>query len=293
MRRLARDRLAGADPDYFGHDPRIGPQRLTPAETASLYDPRLVQAAYRTCEVAVDPTVLASLVRDRLERTPRVSRRMRTEVLAVTPAPGHAVVDALRDGDRTSEPYDHVVNALWSGRLAIDATAGFASATPWLHRIRYNLRIRVPVDDVPATTMVLGPFGDVVSWGDRGVYLSWYPVGRRGSSSDLVPPEWPVVLDAAAEDEVRTAIHAALGAIVPGVAALPDDVVASGEVRGSVVVARGESDIDDPASALHERHAIGPQSHGRYHSVDTGKLTMAPHFARLLVERILGPEGPL
>ena len=71
---LARDRLAGAEPDYFGDDPRIGPQRLTPAETASLYDPRLVQAAFRTCEVAVDPTVLASLVRDRLERTPRVSR---------------------------------------------------------------------------------------------------------------------------------------------------------------------------------------------------------------------------
>ena len=218
---------------------------------------------------------------------------MRTEVLAVTPAPTHAVVDALRTATGPASRYDHVVNALWSGRLAIDATAGIAPAAPWLHRIRYNLRIRVPVDDVPATTIVLGPFGDVVSWGDRGVYLSWYPAGRRGSSGDLVPPEWPVVLDAAAEDEVRTGDpRRARQRSCPASPPCPTTSSRRARSEGVIVVARGESDIDDPASALHERHAIGPQSHGRYHSVDTGKLTMAPHFARLVVERILGPEGP-
>ena len=41
----------------------------------------------------------------------------------------------------------------------------------------------------------------------------------------------------------------------------------------------------------HERHAIGPSSHGHYHSVDTGKLTMAPRFARLLADRILASGG--
>ncbi len=64
-------------------------------------------------------------------------------------------------------------------------------------------------------------------------------------------------------------------------------MVESCEVGGGVIVAWGETDIDDPASGLHERHAIGPRSHGRYHSVDTGKLTMAPRFGKLAADRIL------
>ena len=35
------------------------------------------------------------------------------------------------------------------------------------------------------------------------------------------------------------------------------------------------------------RHAIGPQSHGRYHTVDTGKLTTAPLFGKRLADTIL------
>ena len=46
-------------------------------------------------------------------------------------------------------------------------------------------------------------------------------------------------------------------------------------------------DIDDPDSALHERHTIGATSFGRYHSVDTGKLTTAPLFAHRLGATIL------
>ena len=58
-------------------------------------------------------------------------------------------------------------------------------------------------------------------------------------------------------------------------------------VKGGVIVAWGQTDIDDPSSELHRRFEIGVTTVGRYHSVDPGKLTMAPYFAERCVERIV------
>ena len=59
-------------------------------------------------------------------------------------------------------------------------------------------------------------------------------------------------------------------------------------VRGGVIVAWGATDIYDARSELHRRFEIGISSHGRYHSIDPGKLTMAPFFAEKLAERLDG-----
>ena len=68
-------------------------------------------------------------------------------------------------------------------------------------------------------------------------------------------------------------------------------------VKGGVIVAMGETDIYDPASELHRRFEIGVTSTGRFHSVDPGKLTMAPYFADVCASRILEDlwfmSGPL
>jgi hypothetical protein len=161
---------------------------------------------------------------------------------------------------------------------------------PWLYRMKYFLRMR-PTAPLPSTTIMLGPFGDVVSYADGSVFLSWYPSGRLGTSADLSPPAWRTELDGALAEEVRAGVIEGLAELVPAVAALPATDVTDSRVLGGVIFAHGHTDIDDPASVLHERHEIGPASHGRYHSIDTGKLTMAPRFARLLVEGILASEG--
>ena len=59
-------------------------------------------------------------------------------------------------------------------------------------------------------------------------------------------------------------------------------------MKGGVIVAWGETDIDDPGSELHERHRIGVRSDRGHHSVDPGKLTMAPYFALECAERVTG-----
>lgn len=279
---IALELLDGGEPDYFGADPRIPPRRLSESESMADFDPDTVLAAYATTELAVEPGSLASVVRRALARTPGIRSRTTTEVRAVTRLDDGALVHTDRSDDR----YDHVVNALWGGRLAIDETAGVAAERPWLYRMKYFLRLG-PTAPLPSTTIMLGPFGDVVTYDDGSVFLSWYPSGRLGTSAELRPPDWPAELDGVPAEEVRAGIVEGLAGLVPAVAALPAADLDAGRVLGGVIFAHGHTDIDDPASVLHERHAIGPSSHGRYHSVDTGKLTMAPRFARLLAERIL------
>ena len=285
---IATRALAGAEPDYFGSDPRVAPRRLTARESAGRYDPAAVQAAYATSEVAIDPRGLASVVRERLARDARIRCRTRTEVLAVARDSDGVDVQSASAGTSTTERYDHVVNALWDGRLAIDATAGVHPDRPWLYRVKHFLRLEPgAAPGLGSTTMLLGEFGDVVTYDDGGVFLSWYPVGRRGTSRDLRPPAWPLVLDAATQDVVRQATAAGLAEALVAVRDLPTTALGAGSVQAGIIVAHGHTDIDDAQSALHERHAIGPRTFGRYHTVDTGKLTMAPLFALRTSQRVL------
>lgn len=278
---IARELLGGREPDYFGADPLVAPRRLGDAELAGLFDTHTVLAAYATSEVAVDPLSLARAVRRALIAEPRVRLVLDSEVRAVTRLHDGAVVHT----DRWDERYDHVVNALWGGRLAVDRTAGIEAERPWLYRMKYFVRL-TPSRTLPSTTIMLGPFGDIVRYADGGAFLSWYPAGRQGTSADLVPPDWPDELGEVAGKETLEATVDALAGVMPSVGEVGAGELADGHVLGGVIFAHGHSDIDDPASVLHERHDIGPATYGRYHSVDTGKLTMAPRFALAVAERI-------
>lgn len=282
-RAMVVDLLEGRDPDYFGADPRVAPRRLSDAELGERFSPATVLAAYATDEVAVDPLALAGAIRRALRAEPLVDLRLDTHVRAVTPLDDGAIVHT----DLWDDRYDHVVNALWDGRLAVDHTAGVAPTRPWLYRMKYFVRL-APSVPLRSTTIMLGPFGDVVTYAGGDAFLSWYPAGRLGTSAEMTPPAWSTTLEDVLAKEVRVGVVKGLSGIVPAIGDVPESELAEGRVVGGVIFAHGHSDIDDPASVLHERHDIGPVSHGRYHSVDTGKLTMAPRFARLLVERILG-----
>jgi hypothetical protein len=60
-------------------------------------------------------------------------------------------------------------------------------------------------------------------------------------------------------------------------------------VDGGAVVAWGDTDVEDAASEVHQRFDVGVTSRGSYHSVDTGKYSLAPLFAMRLADRI-APE---
>ena len=105
-------------------------------------------------------------------------------------------------------------------------------------------------------------------------------------STDVTPPNWATYPPEPLRSRIVTGTLRALSDIVPSLgdlnaANLPDVIV-----KGGAIVAWGKTDIYDPQSELHRRFEIGVTSEGCFHSIDPGKLTMAPYFAEVCAERI-------
>jgi len=274
-----------ADDAYFGVDFRRPPTPVTSVD--HLFNPALVTAAFETPEVGISAEFLAGYVRSHVLAAAEISFVAGATIEDVAMEARGCEVGFNVGGSAFRQTYDHVVNALWVGRLAVDATAGITPGRPWLFRLKYMVHLPVVLAErqVPSVSMVLGPFGDVVRYGNGEAYLSWYPVGLTARSADLTPPDWPNFLAGEEAAEMQRSVFEALREVVPGLSRLAP-LLPQAEVRGGVIFAWGESDIDDPTSPLHTRDEIGPMSYGRYHSINTGKLTMAPMFALLIASRI-------
>lgn len=275
--------------DYFGIKLRP-PRSMSPANCGAAFDPHLVLAAFETSEIAISPLLLADAVRLRIAADPNITLRMGRTVAAVEDENTRLRVVSDGPEGHESEAYDHVVNALWDTRLKIDAGRNLHPSQQWLYRFKYGIRFRPPMGAslLPSLTIVSGPFGDIVSYGDGTVYLSWYPACLLGKSIELAPPEWPTEPEAKFRAKVVANSFSALAEIVPVLRDIDPNDLPDLAVKGGVIVAWGNTDIDDPKSKLHSRYRIGVTSEKRYHSVDPGKYTMAPYFAAVCAERIVG-----
>jgi glycine/D-amino acid oxidase-like deaminating enzyme len=276
-----REATDGKGTDYFGSDVLQTPDRMSRTELSAEFARDVVVGAMRTPEIAIDPEALARLVRARLDAEPAISVLSGRTVTGVKTAhTGLTVVSA--DSDAASEDrYDFVVNTLGSGRFTIDAELGLMPKRAWLHRFRYILRAEAdPPQRLRSTTIVSGPFGDIASYGDGAVCLSWYPADMAAWSKDLTPPPMPPQLTGSDGTQMRSKIVQGLTAIVPDLARV---TLSKTEVKGGWMVGWGATDIDDPGSELHRPFTVGVHRHGPYVSVDTGKLTLVPLFAEQAV----------
>jgi glycine/D-amino acid oxidase-like deaminating enzyme len=285
---LIQESSRGRNDAYFGRDLNGAVRMWSPAEREAQFDPLVAVAAFDTPEVAIDPTALAEAIRNRVRAERRIDIRLRHNVISVEDRDGLEVVLEAPDG-AARERFDHVVNALWDGRLAINEKRGLRPDRPWMHRLKYGVSFRLPkgVKKPPSATFVSGPFGEVVSYEDGLTYLTWYPVCLQGISSDITPPEWPTYPSEPLRSSLFEGTLSAMGQFVSSLRDLDWRELKDVTVKGGVIVAWGQTDIYDPASELHQRFAIGVSSTGRYHSIDPGKLTMAPYFAEICANRIL------
>jgi hypothetical protein len=180
------------------------------------------------------------------------------------------------------------VNALWDGRFGLNETLGFPANRPWLHRLKYGVSLQLPLDVrlPPSATFVLGPFGEVVTYANRIIYLTWYSECLQAISTDVTPPDWPTYPAEPLRSRILSGTFSALSGIVTSLQNLDAKSLLGAGVKGGAITAWGKTDIYDPASELHRRYEIGVTSEGRFHSVDPGKLTMVPYFAEVCAERI-------
>ena len=284
---IVREAGSGRANAYFGRDLSDPPRKWSAAQREAAFDPHVAVAAFDTPEVAIDPVALALAIRERLAADRRIEIRLRHEVIAVE---GDIPEVVLRTPDGTArERFDHVVNALWDGRFAINEGRGLRPHRPWLHRLKYGVSFRLPqgTDLPPSATFVSGPFGEVVSYGDGLTYLTWYPVCLQGMTSDVTPPDWPTYPPQPLRSEILDGTFNAMAQFVRSLGRIDSTELEDVVVKGGVIVAWGQTDIYDPGSELHRRFEIGVTSTGRFHSVDPGKLTMAPYFGDICATRIL------
>jgi len=284
--------------DQLGHAPELDylgdrPKRLFQPCPLKELEPLLridrLAGAFRTGERAIDTDELAQVLRGAVRDSPEIRFLSRRKVESVTRLPGRFRIEGSGPEGRWQVDAEQVVNATWENRLAIDETVGLRSEPGWVYRLKYRVIARVPerLRQAPSVTMVLGPYGDVVIRPDGTAYLSWYPLGLRGWTHDLAPPPaWTAPCRGELGDEERGSVAgdllAAIDAWYPGIGASQPLVVDAG-----AIVAYGRTDVDDMASGLHDRSRVGVTSSDGYHSVDPGKLTTAPMFAKLAAERVL------
>ena len=243
-----------------------------------------IDTVFGTEEVSADPDRVSAAVRRALQH-PSIDVRTRTEVHeARRHGDGFAVAVTEPDGVTAWWRAPIVVNCLWEDRLRVDASVGLASpAETWTYRVKYLVMVKPRRGvDTPTMTMVQGPYGDIISWDESRVCLSWYPaartvmetVGRNGVADRPVR----------AGHAPRSVVDAIIATMTPLFPSLEGAKVT--DVRGGVIMAPGATDIDDPSSLLHERANPSVHEHNGWFSVDTGKYTLAPLLAYVASRKV-------
>jgi hypothetical protein len=284
---LVNEAAEGRDQAYFGTDLR-GPLRpWSAAETEAEFDPATAVAVFSTPEIAINPSTLAETMRDCIAVHPQIEVRCNRRIVRAEEGHGISVFSNGRDGS-CRDTFDHVVNALWDGRLGLNETLGMQADRPWLHRLKYGVSFQLPSDVrlPPSATFVLGPFGEVVTYGNGIIYLTWYPECLQAISTAVTPPDWATYPPEPLRSRVLAGTVRALSDIVTSLQNLNAERLPEAAVKGGAITAWGKTDIYDPASELHRRYEIGVTSKDRFHSIDPGKLTMVPYFAEICAERI-------
>jgi len=276
------------DADYLGARPTAF-WRPSPAEALETMGAGgEITAAFLTEERAVDTDLLSFALAKRVLEDENIDFQGGAQVDRFEATSNGFAVHGTRGGDPWRLRADILVNCAWERRSALDATLGIPPPADILHRLKYRLIVRVPPAwrDAVSMTMVVGPYGDIVIRHDGTAFLSWYPVGRQGWSTDIEPPrEWDAPSsgrpDEATAHRVAEGILEALDRFYPGIGA--SEVL---QIDAGPIVAIGRSDVGDKRSGLHHRCEVGFREHGTYFTLDPGKLTTAPLFGARLAHRI-------
>ena len=264
--------------------------RLSQAELSNLFDASKVSAAWQTEEVSIDPVAVRAGLIKAFSGLSRVEIRVKCEVQKVEDTKRGWAISFSTNAAAESELFDIVINSAWEQRLAIDATVGIGKSRPVVHRYKCGFRTGNPgvVANLPSVTFLVGEYGDAVAYAE-GAYINWYPVGMIAQVVNVAPSSVDI---GQAKDELERLVRDSLSGILglmPAFRELLEGCSPDWDVVGGWITAWGDSGIQDRRSHLHKRHEIGVHSYfgGRYLSIDSGKYTTAPLFAREAVT-ILG-----
>ena len=252
---LINEAAEGRAQAYFGSDLGAPLRVWSGAEKETQFDPAIALAAISTPEIAINPVALAHKINECVTAHPLIEVRCGRTVVGGKEEHHGMEVHSEGQGGSARDCFDHVVNALWDGRLGLNEKLGFRVGRPYMHRLKYGVSFRLPAGATPppSATFVLGPFGEVVTYGDGLIYLTWYPECMQAISTDVTPPDWDTYPPEPLRSRILTGTFHALSAIVHALRGLDPSCLPEALVKGGTIVAWGKTDIYDPASELHRR----------------------------------------
>ncbi len=276
--------------NYFVPLHKVKPRRLDFKSYKHECNTEFIDAAFEVPERSVRTTALADNFIEALYGQPELELLMQYKVESVSKLPknkGWCVEVTDPAGFKTSfSGFGAVVNALWEGRPAIDATIGIPGPGRWTHRYRLSVFAKTKVDtSIRSAVIAVGPFGDIKNYDGSHLYLSWYQAGLMAESHELQPPEIKLPSPAHIARTAELTIQN-LAEFIPELNT-ESQKIASYEVKGGWVYAAGAGPLDDPNSELHTRFRIGQYNRQGYFSVDTGKYSVAPLMALEVSKAIL------
>lgn len=233
---------------------------------------------FETEEVSIDPCRFSEFIAQKVKGDRNISFHGGVTVRSAQRRGCGFELEIIENGSISKILSDIVINCSWEDRLRLDKTVGIEPYPPECsYRIKYQILLK-PKDysKVRAVTMVQGPYGDIVPWKDGTVYLSWYP--KSCTYFSALPPDYDY------ESKASKVAEESLDAISKLFPLLSDSEIISS--LPGIIVAHGQSDVDQIDSDLHKRNIIGPRAYDGWWSVDTGKLTTAPYFAEQTAEWI-------
>jgi len=275
--------------NYLNIDHDFVFKKLTSTQLSQLYDPEIIKSAYKTNEYSCDPAWMAERFREAIKANPLIEFRNQSKVTNVQPARSEKIsVSFKHQQTNFNETYNYAVNCLWNDRLKIDSLYGIKEKRAWLWRnkLAINIETKHQISQIPSTTLVLGPFGDLVNFADRKFYLSWYPQCMNGQSMAVTPNKVNKKPSSESLDKILQNSFKKLSQVVPNLSQIKKSNIVSTSIDGAVIFALGNTDIDDHHSQLHSRHTIGVNKYKNYYSINTGKYCAAPYFALQLAEQL-------
>ncbi|WP_270727037.1 FAD-dependent oxidoreductase [Shimia sp. Alg240-R146] len=276
----------------------LGPHAMLARETEAreqsgrelecAFDPEHVAASFKTNEIAIDPWALRLALLSAVKDSKNITARYSTEISSIhEDGTGYLVAGKDAQG-MVSESYNAVVNATWHQRLKLDATFGIKRSQDAIHRYKCGLRSTDPsvAKGLPSTTFIVGEYGDTVAYGDNA-FVSWYPAGLISQEVGLSPAIDDILLSSTRRADLIESTLYNLQKLLPGASGSLSAKPESWEIVGGYISAWGKTGINHADSKLHDRYEVGVHSDGGYHSIDTGKFTLAPLFATEVASRIL------
>ncbi len=139
----------------------------------------------------------------------------------------------------------------------------------------YGVSFTLPlgIELPPSATVVSGPFGEVVAFPDRQLYLTWYPECLQGISAELSPPNWPTNPPEPNRSVILRRTISAISDFLPSLQPLNDTTPSDARVKGGIIVAWGEQTLttQKAGSISVAKSVLGPT-----HNISQSTLGISP-----------------